>query len=166
MNPALQAMLGVARERAHGQPLATLAPALYAALLAARQAPAQAADMRLEIAETQRSYTVRLSRLASDDGRMLGQLLLLRDNQARLQVEDALRVSEAQLRAIVDHSPLAIILFDTAGVILLWNAAAERCLLYTSDAADERSRGGLGGRRIIKKKKHILRSRMANQSNR
>ena len=27
------------------------------------------------------------------------------------------------------------------------------CLLYTSDAADERSRGDLGGRRIIKKKK-------------
>ena len=28
-----------------------------------------------------------------------------------------------------------------------------RCLLYTSDAADERSRVDLGGRRIIKKKK-------------
>ena len=27
------------------------------------------------------------------------------------------------------------------------------CLLYTSDAADERSSGDLGGRRIIKKKK-------------
>ena len=27
------------------------------------------------------------------------------------------------------------------------------CLLYTSDAADERSRGDLGGLRIIKKKK-------------
>ena len=26
------------------------------------------------------------------------------------------------------------------------------CLLYTSDAADERSRGDLGGRRTIKKK--------------
>ena len=27
------------------------------------------------------------------------------------------------------------------------------CLLYTSDAADERSSGDLGGRRLIKKKK-------------
>ena len=37
-----------------------------------------------------------------------------------------------------------------------------RCLLYTSDAADERSRVDLGGRRIIKKKKtqqHIVRDR-------
>ena len=32
---------------------------------------------------------------------------------------------------------------------------AERCLLYTSDAADERSSVDLGGRRIIKKKKRI-----------
>ena len=30
---------------------------------------------------------------------------------------------------------------------------AEACLLYTSDAADERSSVDLGGRRIIKKKK-------------
>ena len=32
------------------------------------------------------------------------------------------------------------------------------CLLYTSDAADEGSSGDLGGRRIIKKKKHLQRS--------
>ena len=31
--------------------------------------------------------------------------------------------------------------------------APENCLLYTSDAADERSSVDLGGRRIIKKKK-------------
>ena len=32
-------------------------------------------------------------------------------------------------------------------------APLEACLLYTSDAADERSSVDLGGRRIIKKKK-------------
>ena len=32
---------------------------------------------------------------------------------------------------------------------------AYACLLYTSDAADERSSVDLGGRRIIKKKKHM-----------
>ena len=31
------------------------------------------------------------------------------------------------------------------------------CLLYTSDAADERSRVDLGGRRIIKKKNELHR---------
>ena len=30
------------------------------------------------------------------------------------------------------------------------------CLLYTSDAADERSSVDLGGRRIIKKKKRLI----------
>ena len=33
-------------------------------------------------------------------------------------------------------------------------ATYETCLLYTSDAADERSSVDLGGRRIIKKKKN------------
>ena len=33
------------------------------------------------------------------------------------------------------------------------NAYPNPCLLYTSDAADERSSVDLGGRRIIKKKK-------------
>ena len=35
----------------------------------------------------------------------------------------------------------------------LVRAETEPCLLYTSDAADERSSVDLGGRRIIKKKK-------------
>ena len=47
-----------------------------------------------------------------------------------------------------------------AGII---NEEGEKmsCLLYTSDAADERSSVDLGGRRIIKKKKSID-SRRAN----
>ena len=49
------------------------------------------------------------------------------------------------------------------GVCIDWIAAALKtigirnfciCLLYTSDAADERSSVDLGGRRIIKKKKN------------
>ena len=32
----------------------------------------------------------------------------------------------------------------------------DTCLLYTSDAADERSSVDLGGRRIIKKKKNLI----------
>ena len=38
-------------------------------------------------------------------------------------------------------------------------AATDACLLYTSDAADERSSVDLGGRRIIKKKKQITTER-------
>ena len=42
-----------------------------------------------------------------------------------------------------------------ASVIPIWNVLIleyQCCLLYTSDAADERSSVDLGGRRIIKKK--------------
>ena len=44
-----------------------------------------------------------------------------------------------------------------AGMTALFMAigGAVGCLLYTSDAADERSSVDLGGRRIIKKKKNI-----------
>ena len=37
-------------------------------------------------------------------------------------------------------------------IIALTASATSNCLLYTSDAADERSSVDLGGRRIIKKK--------------
>ena len=43
-------------------------------------------------------------------------------------------------------------LCTTSGSILM--KTARSCLLYTSDAADERSSVDLGGRRIIKKKKN------------
>src|SRR5678816_4916906 len=38
---------------------------------------------------------------------------------------------------------------------LLQNGHDTSCLLYTSDAADERSSVDLGGRRIIKKKRYL-----------
>ena len=38
-------------------------------------------------------------------------------------------------------------------VHVAWSGFLNACLLYTSDAADERSSVDLGGRRIIKKKK-------------
>ena len=41
-----------------------------------------------------------------------------------------------------------------------WETQVGVCLLYTSDAADERSSVDLGGRRIIKKKKHIWVTRL------
>ena len=40
---------------------------------------------------------------------------------------------------------------------MLMEESDRSCLLYTSDAADERSSVDLGGRRIIKKKKKRLR---------
>ena len=48
-----------------------------------------------------------------------------------------------------EHEPRMLQLFPSTRLVTLAGA----CLLYTSDAADERSSVDLGGRRIIKKKK-------------
>ena len=52
----------------------------------------------------------------------------------------------------IDISP-AKIPYSTSPVTSVFVTAVCTCLLYTSDAADERSSVDLGGRRIIKKKK-------------
>ena len=54
-------------------------------------------------------------------------------------------------------SPLNRFSTDGSGIAATPVAAGNTlvCLLYTSDAADERSSVDLGGRRIIKKKKRV-----------
>ena len=47
------------------------------------------------------------------------------------------------------------VLSDLSANQLLNQASRNFCLLYTSDAADERSSVDLGGRRIIKKKNRV-----------
>ena len=68
--------------------------------------------------------------------------MCIRDSQGtRHRIGD-----QGRRNAFVDELPRgeASALHDRTGL----------CLLYTSDAADERSSVDLGGRRIIKKKKH------------
>ena len=67
-------------------------------------------------------------RLGRGEGRLLGELDRFLDRRFHLVVD-------------------LLQLFLGGGVLL------QDCLLYTSDAADERSSVDLGGRRIIKKKK-------------
>ena len=54
-----------------------------------------------------------------------------------------------QTYQILSHAHAALV---TSGTATLETALYQVCLLYTSDAADERSSVDLGGRRIIKKK--------------
>ena len=55
----------------------------------------------------------------------------------------------------VDPNPVLLILALYQLAQRVQAELADGCLLYTSDAADERSSVDLGGRRIIKKKTYI-----------
>ena len=61
------------------------------------------------------------------------------------QVLQDLHTAIARNTAILNAVPDTLLRLDAGGLVL-------DCLLYTSDAADERSSVDLGGRRIIKKK--------------
>ena len=58
-----------------------------------------------------------------------------------------------QVRGSMTSSAVVALRMRVKSVI---DAPSEACLLYTSDAADERSSVDLGGRRIIKKKDCLL----------
>ena len=82
------------------------------------------------------------------------------------QAEDGIRdlvrsrgLGDVYKRQVPDHALLLLALGDegarieaTARAVVHPRASLRLCLLYTSDAADERSSVDLGGRRIIKKK--------------
>ena len=83
------------------------------------------------------------------------------------QAEDGIRylvrsrgLGDVYKRQVLVHAPVSVIRTVLALVLMaavatyVWRTAPTgTCLLYTSDAADERSSVDLGGRRIIKKKK-------------
>ena len=73
----------------------------------------------------------------------MGSEMCIRDSLVYHSNKDVLRMLQALFYSLV-------ILFS-----LLWLSFHNACLLYTSDAADERSSVDLGGRRIIKKKRTI-----------
>ena len=61
------------------------------------------------------------------------------------------------VRSVVFHpSGLEFLTGGDDQRVIRWSVEKRRCLLYTSDAADERSSVDLGGRRIIKKKNRKL----------
>jgi PAS domain S-box-containing protein len=78
--------------------------------------------------------------LADSFNSMTSQLLRNMDNLEQQvlevkQAEESLRRVNETLQALIDHSPLAIIMLDLEGRILLWNSAAERMYGWTAQEA-------------------------------
>ena len=61
--------------------------------------------------------------------RLIGAVL---DITARKQAEESLRQANDRLQVIIQSSPLAILSLDAAGVVRLWNPAAERVFGWTA----------------------------------
>ena len=70
-----------------------------------------------------------------------------------------IRDSFKDVRTLVDDAIAAATALLTGEAPNATGAYNNGCLLYTSDAADERSSVDLGGRRIIKKKNKTIRRR-------
>ena len=68
------------------------------------------------------------------------------------------RAKDVRFKLAIEKSGSRIV-FDWTGSDPQVPGNVNFCLLYTSDAADERSSVDLGGRRIIKKKKSAHQSR-------
>jgi PAS domain S-box-containing protein len=73
--------------------------------------------------------------LMDETGSIIGIEGTARDITERKNAEDALRESEARMRAITDSAQDAILMMDPKGKISYWNPAAERMFGYMSSEA-------------------------------
>ncbi len=132
VNPAAQAVLGMDKDSVISKTLEQLLPRLAEAVTQALGNQTFPIAIALQRNTTQRFFDVQVSPLMDANNQGLGYLVILRDVTERQHVEQALRESEAQLRALVDYSPASIIKFSPEGNILLWNAAAEKIYGWTA----------------------------------
>ncbi len=124
-NREAERVLGCPREAAIGQEFA-------ASFVVTASRASVAADIGRALAgEPTRTFEARLlardggerlmacdtSRLVDDDGRPVGAVLCAQDVTERKRVEEALRESEARLRAVIDDAPVVLFALDRVGTL-------------------------------------------------
>jgi len=99
LNPAARGILGQPASQAIGQPADRLFAAWPALIALYRDPAVTRAELVLDQEGAQRTYDARVSPLADAHNRSIGQVIAWRDITERKQAEEALRRSNAELRA-------------------------------------------------------------------
>jgi two-component system cell cycle sensor histidine kinase/response regulator CckA len=73
-----------------------------------------------------KTFEAAASPLRDDSGKPLGCVHVFRDITERKRMEEDLRETNETLRALIQASPLSIVLLDPAANVKLWNPASER----------------------------------------
>jgi PAS domain S-box-containing protein len=140
-NPAAATMLGLTPGELVGQPLKNIAPrlklggrsksesfSLHGALLPGGAPGREEEFRRGDGQKFPAEFTIEP---LLDDGSPLGAVLTFSDISARRQAEEALRKSEATLRAVFQESGIGIALVDREGHPVITNPALQEMLGYT-----------------------------------
>jgi PAS domain S-box-containing protein len=139
-NPGAQAIYGWTGAEMIGQSITVLAPPERVAEIREQQQRLQQGEptVRFETMRVRRDGTrfdvaATMAPIRAADGTLIGITSLHQDITQLKQVQDALRHSEAQHRAIVTTMSEGIVMQGSDGSIQMCNAAAERILGLTAD---------------------------------
>ena len=129
-NPPTQAILGITKDDLwtpfHEIALARI-PEIVTLLAG------QTDKNALEINIGKQVFDIRISPLQDGQGKPYGQLMVMRDITKRNRAEEALRTSEAKLRAVIENSHDGILFLDAQGIISYRSPSYERINGFTSD---------------------------------
>ena len=140
-NPASERMFGWPAEEIIGHPSPVVPEACRAQAESFRRRALNGESMTdVEVVRQRRDGSkVQLSfsnaPIYDPNGKAVGILFIAVDITERKRAEEALRVTNDALRAIVQYSPLAIYAYDRNGHITLWNPAAERIFGWSENEA-------------------------------
>lgn len=138
-NAALMEMMGLQREQIVGQSILDIAswitPKQRSAFIQRLQAGERVRDEEIEFTAAQgKILRGQISMELVEIGSDLCYVSMIRDVTRHKQTEQELIESNEKLRALVEASPAAITALDPAGIVQIWNPAAEK--MYGWAASD------------------------------
>ena len=140
-NAGAERMFGYSRAEAAGMPVNIIAPPdrrqePMQILAKVRKGGGVTSHETLRLRQDGQSVHVSLtvSPIRDQSGRLTGSAAILRDTSERVEMEAALRRSEANFRSVIENSPYGALRTLLDGRILLANPAAVRMLGYSSES--------------------------------